>query len=369
MGKTVLLSVVGVLVAATGAQAEKIRVPGDFDTIQEAVDAASPGDVIEIRGKHDEQVLVEDGRDLTLVGKGGATIRPGGTSEGIRLVDSVGITIRNLRFEGGDLAIVDYDGTGITVDKCRTKRNNDAGFVFLGTSDVRVIKCRVEDCGGPGVLLGNPEGGAPVAGARVEKCFAKRTRGQGYFVVGTEIELVKCRADDTDDDGMQIGVGGTGTTHDVLVEKCKLRRCGDEGFKVDEDRVTLVKCSADIVDEEGFDVEGDGCSMEGCKASRARRGIEFEGAEGSRAVACKLTNNRENGIAFLSSDGCRAERCVVVGADADGILVDAKSGFNTIVGCKVSKSGDADIRVENGPNTNTYDDNKAKTVTTEPRDT
>ncbi len=61
--------------SAQPSAAGAIQVPGDYDTIQEAVDNASPGDVIQVRGKHSGtlQIFIFT-EGITLDGGGGAKI-------------------------------------------------------------------------------------------------------------------------------------------------------------------------------------------------------------------------------------------------------------------------------------------------------
>jgi nitrous oxidase accessory protein NosD len=59
----------GLLLAGAPAQARSLSVPRDFPTIQAAVDAAAPGDTINVKGgTYNEEVVI--GKDLDLRGAG-----------------------------------------------------------------------------------------------------------------------------------------------------------------------------------------------------------------------------------------------------------------------------------------------------------
>ena len=68
---TLALTLTLPLALATTADAATRQVPQTYATIQAAVDAANPGDVIEIaKGTYEEAVNVIGRSDLTIVGKG-----------------------------------------------------------------------------------------------------------------------------------------------------------------------------------------------------------------------------------------------------------------------------------------------------------
>lgn len=64
---TLLLTLAAAHVVTSGSQRHVLRVPADFATIQQAVDAALPGDVIRVApGTYCERVLINEKADLTL---------------------------------------------------------------------------------------------------------------------------------------------------------------------------------------------------------------------------------------------------------------------------------------------------------------
>ncbi|MHC4923537.1 MAG: hypothetical protein ACYTG4_05600, partial [Planctomycetota bacterium] len=104
---------------ATPAWAAKLVVgQGDYPTIQSAVDAANPGDVILVpAGTWEEGVDVIGKSDLRIIGKG-ARIRSGGEDYGFELDGCSNITIQGFFIdssgERGGMRVDDSEGTTIS---------------------------------------------------------------------------------------------------------------------------------------------------------------------------------------------------------------------------------------------------------------
>ena len=92
------------LVTAAPAAAATINVPGDHGTIQAAIDAADPGDIITVdAGTYTEDLTIDE--SVTLQGEG---------SENTTIVGAHTITVSNVSLDEFEL---DCDGTvGVTVD-------------------------------------------------------------------------------------------------------------------------------------------------------------------------------------------------------------------------------------------------------------
>ena len=86
---------------ASDAAAAKLVVPNAFPTIQAAVDAAAPGDVVVIKeGTYAENVTIGARQDLTLSAKPGAKLQPAANGVGLLLVDAARIRVLGLEIEG-----------------------------------------------------------------------------------------------------------------------------------------------------------------------------------------------------------------------------------------------------------------------------
>ena len=72
--------VLAVAASAAAARASTLKVPSDdYPTIQDAVDAAGPGDVVLVGpGEYLESVVLDGKSDLRIRGKGSPVVRPQG---------------------------------------------------------------------------------------------------------------------------------------------------------------------------------------------------------------------------------------------------------------------------------------------------
>jgi hypothetical protein len=81
MRTSILIFTVLVLLMATQATADVIHVPEDYDTIQEGIDAASPGDIVMVAaGEYFEEISLRAGVIVQGAGEGQSIINGGGNS-------------------------------------------------------------------------------------------------------------------------------------------------------------------------------------------------------------------------------------------------------------------------------------------------
>jgi len=151
------------------ASAGKWEVPGDFDTIQEAVDSTvvSDGDTIFVGpGNHAGSLVT---KAVEIKGQGGAVINDGpshstGLIMGFRLLaGSDGATISHLAFEV-DLAIMNGAGVNhVTVDHCMFTNTLQAVSNWGGSgwqiSHNVITDLRTRNGGGIGILVADRFGG------------------------------------------------------------------------------------------------------------------------------------------------------------------------------------------------------------------
>ncbi len=154
---------------AMAAKQVKWSVPGDFATIQEAIDSASvsDGDLIVVGPGAFAGALVDKG--VTIKGIGGAVINDGpahgsGMSQGFRLLSgSDGAVISNLQFEV-DLAIMNGAAVDdVTVDHCTFLGAVQGISNWRGSgwtiSHNDIIDLKTRNGGGIGILIADYKGG------------------------------------------------------------------------------------------------------------------------------------------------------------------------------------------------------------------
>ena len=116
----IMLTTAG-LVASSNASAGVIHVPSDFETIQAAVDAAQPGDIIQVsRGVYSEHVTVETS-NIRLKGHGAVIdgADSGGVGLGIHVLGAIEDPVSNVEIMG---FIVQNFERGIVLENVENSR-------------------------------------------------------------------------------------------------------------------------------------------------------------------------------------------------------------------------------------------------------
>ena len=206
-----LLAVLGAIAAHAGT----INVPGDYGTIQAAINAATAGDTINVAADTYRELLVWDNKDLTIVGAGiGSTVVNADTdSNGIG--DGRCLTATNLSSTSSI--------TGFTFEKgVAPAATNLGGGVYMNTADVQMSECEIADCSaasGGGLCIFN-SGLAFVENCSIHDCTATNWGGGLYGASGPSV-VTGCDVHDNQANyggGLRFGGTGTGT----LVEHCAI---------------------------------------------------------------------------------------------------------------------------------------------------
>lgn len=349
------------LALALPASAATLRVPADHPTIQAAVDAAGPGDVIQVaKGSYAEAVVIDGRSQLTLRGKARPVLDGQGTATPLTIRGSQQIVVDGLAFENAPerLVLVEdssavtiqrstfedtvdegrgiqaYRSTSLVVQKNVFQRIAGDGVIFEEdplalVTDSLVAKNRFEQIDDEAIDLTG-------SGHRLEKNRIRRSEvGIELDVDASDTTVEKNTVEDTEDSCIELE--GSGST----AVKNKLRRCGDEGIHLKGPGNRAESNKIDAPGDDGIDVESDDNVVVGNKVKGAGgSGIEVEDeldspgtATGNLFEANKITGSGENGI-------------------------EVSSGGNTFRSNKASKSALFDLRDDSLTGTNVYEANK-----------
>ena len=325
------------------ASAATLRVPKDHPTIQAAVDAADPNDVIEIKGTYTDPVVIDGLENLRLLGKGKAVLDGLDTHVPLTVNNSMGIVLERLRFVSGTPAgLLITNSTDVDVLKCRFQDIPTIGLDAQASVDVLVEGSKFQDIDGDALILNDVANAGPgTDDSRVYKNKFLRI-GQDAIEVdgdGNVIEankIVRAEADGIDFDG-----------DDNLAIDNKLSKVGDP--------------DPSVADGDGFEVDGDGNRVEGNKiVSPSADGVDVKGA-GNEIVDNFIKRAGSDGIEIGSSDpnspasGNLVEGNKVQKAFDNGVQMD--SGGNTVRANTTKKSGAFGLRDTSLSATNVYQDN------------
>ena len=156
--RRLLLALSTALAATSTAAAADLDVPGQFATIQAAVDVAAPGDRIRIAdGEYDELVVLQNKSDLVLKGDDDVRVRQmevrdclqlsikeltftgaqGVAEHQLRIEESIGVDVRLCSFEGGFVGFSASSCEEVTL-RDSTITPTSVGFLVLQSDDCRI---------------------------------------------------------------------------------------------------------------------------------------------------------------------------------------------------------------------------------------
>ncbi len=174
--------------------ADVLKVPKQFATIQAAVVASNPGDVIEVsKGVYAGAVGLFGRSNLTLRAREDHVVVVDGsfTSTPILVHDSAGIRIVGIRARNAGpsgVAIRISDSEDVQVVRCRAQ-GAEVGVGVEGSRGVHVRKCRVTGTAEAGVSLGPGSVGCLVSECTITDSGTAGVRavGEGHLVEGNTI--------------------------------------------------------------------------------------------------------------------------------------------------------------------------------------
>ena len=302
------------LVVAASAVADVHKVPSEFPTIQAAVNAASPGDVVEVDdGLYFETVVVNQ-PDISIIGDGAVIDAEftdvcidvndrGVRIEGLKLVNG----IVGIQVTGDDAVILDnevesIEGNGIDVvgRDAVIKENRLAGigedaieyFTDFDFSETRIEKNEVDRANGAAVeAVGGRLTIRKNKGFITEDGIEVSARHPTEKSQVSKNELVLCQNVAVDVDS--IGAG-------VIVKKNDVRFSGDSGVLVEGDGAQVTSNDIEAAEDSGIRVTGD-------QALIAKNDIKHVGNDGIRYTASSIGQSviRDNEVELATEDAIR----------------------------------------------------------------
>ncbi len=317
---TPCVATVALTVAVTGApiQADTLKVPADFETIQAAVDAAVADDVVLVsKGVYEENVVVTTS-GITLQGKG-AIIDGGSEEDTIRIagtdVTVTGFTIVNgLNGIRADVLPLRPDGDpppdGVVITKNRISGCEFSGILVIA-SDADISQNGVNSCGSDGIRLNdldfNSESVISKNTIRLVNDDGICTSGTGSIVIErNRIEFAEGEGIDVDIQAAMVdGIAPVATT----IRQNTINGAGNCGIEVDNNGfgdVTIDKNKIDTTEDDNIDCFGPNFTITGNRCNGAlQHGMDLNVGD-STISKNTVQNSVENGMnigPFLEPDG------------------------------------------------------------------
>lgn len=344
----------GSLALTSSPQSATIQVPGDYSTIQGAIDASADGDLIEVAAGSYMERIDYSGKAVTVNGAGATSTWIFGVEDshvygGIMLFQSGEVHSSVLRgftlnsgysHYGGALAIID---SSPTIDECAFTGNRASlgggalyveggapkftdstfslnssahgGAIHFNNASPRVYDCSIEDnTSGGGYYLGGAgmymtSGSAPIMdGVSITNNFAWNRAGGIYMQDCGEAKLTRC--DISNNEAMEYGGGGYLVSSTPYLWNCTF--------------------DSNVTDSEGggLSIYGDDgeALLEDCEISNnfsesSAGGIKLYG--GSHTMTrCDISNNTSNWfgggvVTGLDESPHQIQSCKIMGNQAD----------------------------------------------------
>src|SRR5258706_6128357 len=216
-----IVACAALLAFSSFAAGETKKVPGDFATVQAAVDAAASGDVILCGPGTFNETVAATKSDITIIGNG--TVINGGAGAGAASclkLEGSGNTVKGIGFTGGTTQVV-LTGAANKVQGCSSV-NAGTAFCAIQGDTAKGTSCTVEGAKGAGAAAISIAGNASyVAFTSLKTCA-----GKGIQVIGNGAKVGKTTC-----------TGVTGTAIDVkgeaaLVAFAALNECKGSGIVV-----------------------------------------------------------------------------------------------------------------------------------------
>lgn len=309
MSRSAITSLLSLLLAAQAA-AGTLKVPGQYASIQAAVNDATSGDVIVVAKGQYDSVLISNKSELVLRGKPGAEIQPIGPGIGIRVVQSDAIVIESItiRKTTGD-GIEIENSNHVLVDRCRLEKIDGIGIETINGSHATLRRNSVHGVEQEGILVSSPR--SSVLGNRIGECAR----------AGIDVDKPDCRIEKNRISRAAYGIYLSGAFRSTVIGN-RTSRTRNSGIRIDGSSHTIVQGNRfEKSDSSGIYVDS---SNEVAVLKNEIRDMSTSAILIIDSDGVRTTSNEVErvhfGIYFLSSNDGRVEGNSVERARAQGIL-------------------------------------------------
>ncbi|MAE69256.1 MAG: hypothetical protein CME06_02175 [Gemmatimonadetes bacterium] len=336
---------------ATGGRGATIDVPGDYSSIQDAINAASDGDSVLVQpGTYLEHDLDFGGRAITVTG----TAPEDSAVVAATLIDAEGQG-RGFEFDQGEGASSVVSGLSITGGT----DSRDGGGVFCFYASPTFIRCFITNNSagwdGAGVF-------GDLSSATFERCiFADNQagrRGGGVFLEAGAPSMVDCRSvrNSASNGGGFYLLNSQATVTDCLISDNSVNASGG-GIYCSTGAPTLTRCRI-LGNTGGDDGGGIHCgsstaSLSNCYIADNSIGDDgggvFCGTAGAPAfMNCTITANSasEGGGSYLWNATSTFTNCILWGNSPDAIVEDGSTATVTYSDVEGTWPGEGNIGVD-----------------------
>ncbi len=357
---TAALAAAASILLSADAIGAKLKVPGQFASIQAAVDAANPGDIVEIdEGTYFESIEIINKTDLTIRGDGKVILDGSDANVDLIYVEtSDTVRIEDLVLRNADRAVHAFWSLKVIAEDLRVKDMDLTAFWFEACANGRVVDSKITDVGGNGVAISQS------IACHVEETVILRAAVNGVYASGTQHSVTDCEIVDAGSYGVRLGEPGTPATAALVLDN-EIENSGNDGILVGNlsTGCSILENTIKNAGDDGINVASastahliDGNSVRGA----ATDGLELDGEDmvvsrnkvkKSGLVGIRIEDEADSGLYHAN---------VVKKSALDGIVLFGST--NSLHKNKAKNNGGLDLNDQMAPGVNVYSGNSVGTT-------
>lgn len=346
--------------SALCADAATLKVPKQYPTIQDAIDAAGAHDVIKVAaGLYEEDLDIIGQDDLKIVGKGKVRLRNPGVGSGIFVSNSDRVVLKNLRLENHPSNAIYFSNSNEgQVLGCRISNSVLTSILFNNSNAARIENNKLTDSGSYGIRVTDSQG------AYISKNQVVRSTFTSISVLGDFHTIEDNTIQDSASNGIRVASDLDSATSCLLVGNT-VNNSADDSIVLYENAFSCSVIDNTISDSQADGMylrqNGDGHLLEGNK-------VKKPAFAGYRLYAddVVMSNNQVKKagadgfvITFLADNGL-FHKNVSKKATEDGFRVSGAP--HTFTQNMAKQSGEYDLNDTTLPGSNTYVNNQFETL-------